>query len=388
MQPAARGLAIVVALSAASAVAAPPGAAIDDLASSDPRAVADAVTAVERGGANAETLFAAARACEQVLLDPARAENLYEHVVYDYPDSNVAVPAHRRLDELQHLLGTDDEFATQAASFALLVAHGDAMGAAEVRALEEGLVESSPRWPGVPDAELWLAEYLRERGDYAAAGEQYARIQRRWPSSAQGIEALRGAAGTALDAHDWKRALALAEQLPGGAPVARAGRAELRAAGNPIEDAARAELIAQGRRGMRRDAIGDAAWLAIALAFVVVLASLAGAIFRGGRRWPRARPPLEVMFLGPIAAVLVAISFAAQRVIGPAVARITLTGLLLAWISGSALDLLRARGEPTRGRSLVHAAACMLGVVAMAYLAVVRDGLFDMLVETVRNGPE
>jgi hypothetical protein len=104
--------------------------------------------------------------------------------------------------------------------------------------------------------------------------------------------------------------------------------------------------------------------------------------------WPRLRPPVEVWFLAPIAAVVVAIAFAAQRVIAPAVARITITGVALTWLSGAALDLLRSRGRTTRARSLVHAAACMLGILAIAYVSVVRDGLLDMLVETVKSGPD
>src|SRR5206468_10211992 len=107
-----------------------------------------------------------------------------------------------------------------------------------------------------------------------------------------------------------------------------------------------------------------------------------------GRRAPRARPPIEVMFLAPMAGVLVAVAFAAQRVIAPAVARITITGVALAWLSGAALDVLRTRGRATRARSLVHVAACVLGVLAIAYLSIVRDGLLDLVVETARYGPE
>jgi len=173
-----RGLGVLAL--AVAIVARASAAPIDDLASSDRGAVAAAVTAIERGPSNADTLFAAARACEERLLDPSRAENLYEHVVDDYPDSNLAIPAKRRLEQLQRLLGADGEFEAQATTFALLVAHGDAMGVADVRALEWGLVHGSPRWPGVLDSEMWLAEYLRERGHYDEAIEQYAGVQRRW----------------------------------------------------------------------------------------------------------------------------------------------------------------------------------------------------------------
>ena len=58
-----------------------------------------------------------------------------------------------------------------------------------------------------------------------------------------------------------------------------------------------------------------AAWIALLLAFAGLAASLAEAALRGGRQRPPLRPPIEVMFLAPIAAVLVAVSFTAHRAI-------------------------------------------------------------------------
>jgi len=76
-------------------------------------------------------------------------------------------------------------------------------------------------------------------------------------------------------------------------------------------------------------------------------------------------------------------SFTAHRAIGPAVARISVAGLALAWISGAALEL-----RPGRMRALLHVVACVLGVLAVAYIALTHDGLIDMLIETVRFGPD
>src|SRR5262249_32993842 len=131
-----------------------------------------------------------------------------------------------------------------------------------------------------------------------------------------------------------------------------------------------------------------AAWIALVLGFAALAGSLAEAALRGGLRLPSLRPPIEAMFLAPIAAVLIAVSFTAHRAVAPAVTRIALVGLGLAWLSGTALDAARARGRTVHFRAVLHVAACALGVVAIGYIAVTRDGLLDMLAETVKFGPE
>jgi tetratricopeptide (TPR) repeat protein len=359
VQSAACRVAIVLAIVVRVASAAP----IDDLASDDPKAVAAAVAAIESAPPDADALFAAARACEDELFDPARAAALYDRVARELPDSSAAIPSRRRAEQLHALLGPHNEYAAQTQKFYATMGHADDDPAAAVRVIDE-LAQTS--WPGAPDALLWAADVLRERGRYDEALARFDAVHRRWPSSPQGIDSLRGAAGTALEAHQWARARAYAEELPGG---------------NPIEDAARDELIASARQGERRETIGLATWLALGLALLVLLASLADAALRGGWKRPRLRPPVEVMFLAPIAALVTGIAFATQRVIAPAIARITVTGVVLAWLSGAALDLLRQRNRSTRGRSLVHVVACALGVLATAYLAIVAGGLLDILID-------
>ena len=347
---------LVLVLFAARASTAP----IDDLAASDPRAVAAAVDAIEHGGNDPDALFAAARTCEERLHDPARALALYDRIAQQLPDARVAMPAQRRADVLRAQIGPHGEYAKAAADFSTLIADADT--APDVVTRAEALIGKP--WPGAPDVELWLAEWLRGRGDYAAAQTHYAELARRWPASPQAIEGARDAAGCALDAHDWQLAERLARELPGG---------------NPVEDAARGELIAAAKRGRLRQALVSGAWLMLALAGFVLLASLADAIARGGRRWPAARPPFEAMFFAPLAALLIGVAWLAQRTIAPAVTRISLVGLVLAWLSGAALDLLRARGRATRARSLVHVAACVLGVVAIAYISINHDNLIDLI---------
>ena len=94
------------------------------------------------------------------------------------------------------------------------------------------------------------------------------------------------------------------------------------------------------------------------------------------------------MFLGPVAAVLAAVAFTAHRAIAPAVALISVGGIVVAWLSGATLDLLRVRSRPVRLRAVIHGATCIVGVAALGYIAMMRGDLLEMLVETVRFGPE
>ena len=149
----------------------------------------------------------------------------------------------------------------------------------------------------------------------------------------------------------------------------------------------RDELVDQIAKGRRRDHIYTAAWIAVGLVLAGLLASVIEAGVRAGKR-PSFAPPVEVMFLGPVVAVIVAISFTAHRAIAPAVTTISVGGLVCAWLSGAALDRLRAEGRRVRVRAIAHVIACVVAVVALCYIAMMRDGLLDLLIETVRVGPE
>jgi hypothetical protein len=152
--------------------------------------------------------------------------------------------------------------------------------------------------------------------------------------------------------------------------------------------AARDEILVMAARGRARDRYCRIARLALAAVIAGLIASLVEAAGRGGWRRPRARPPVEVWFLAPIAGALLVVAVVAQRVIAPAVARISLVGLALAYLSGATLDLLQRRGRTYRARSLAHVVACGVGVLAIAYIALVNDGLIELVATTLRDGPE
>jgi hypothetical protein len=352
-------------------------ALLDALGSADRLRVESAVASIEapaaESGADPDVVFAAARACEDKLDDPARAMALYHRIVAEHPAARVAPAAERKEAALRELVGPHGEHAALAKRLAQLIDRADTEQAEAVVREAEQLIEAP--WSGAARAAVWLADWMRRAGRFTEATTRYEAVVARWPLVPEARDALRGAAGCALDAHDWARAEALAARLPVDEPADRG-----------IRD----ELLAAAARGRHREHGYIAAWLALAAALAGLSASLAEAINRTppGARRAVLRPPIEAVFLAPVAAVFVGVAFTAHRLIAPAVATISIGGVALTWLSGATLEQLRAAGRARRLRSLAHIVACVVGVAALAYIALTRDNLLDALVETVRFGPD
>ncbi len=339
------------------------------LETDDPAALSTAVSAIERAPTTpelADVLFAAGRACEDRLHDPARALAIYERIVRDMPDAGISIAAGRRIE----ILGGARGHAREAGELAELIANADKLPRDQVTTRANALAAAD--WPGAADAALWLADWQCRTSQFPAAQARYAQIIERWPQTEQRRLAQRNAASCAIDAHDWTLAKKLIERLP---------------ANDAVDHAVRDDLIAGTKRGQHRDTLYHASWIGLAIALALLLASLVEAMLRGGWRRPALQPPVEVLFLAPVAAVIVIGSTAAHYAVAPAVLRISITGVILTWLSGAILDLLRARNRAVRARAIVHAAACAIGVLAIGYLAITNYGLIDMLEETVRSGP-
>ncbi len=347
---------------------------LDALDTDDPQALSLAIAAIERAPATpelADNLFAAGRACEDRLQDPARALAIYERILRELPDARVAAAAERRAERLRAGIGAHGEHAREATELAQLIASADTLSTDDV--IRRATALAAAPWPGAPDAALFLAELLRRVGRYDEAQVRYAAVVTGWPGSPQAIAALRGGAGNALDAHAWTLAEELARQLPVTELADRILRDDLLAA------------AAQGRFHGR---FYVTAWIAFLLAFAAMLASLVEAILRGGRRLPSPRPPFEVIFVVPLGALLVAISHSTNATASPVIVAVTLCAAVLAWISGATLDLLRARGRAVRVRAIAHIACSVTAAVALGYIMIIRGDLLDLLIETVRSGPD
>lgn len=345
---------------------------IDALATDDPRALADAVAAIERAATTpelADALFAAGRATEDRLLDPARALAIYERILRELPDERVATAAQRRAERLRGDVGPRGEHARLAAELAQVIADADERPPEEIVARARALAQAP--WPRAPDAALWLGDYFRRHRRFDEARAEYASVVERWPAYI--ALGLRGGAVNAIEAHDFDLAEELTRRLP---------------ATTPADRILRDDLLREIRTGRLRVFAYSASWVALFAAIAGLLASLAEAMFRGGRRFPALRPPFEVLFLSPVAAVLIGVAYTGNLDVAPAVTMIALGGLGLAWLSGTTLDLLRARGRSVRIRAIAHVAACLLAAVSIGYLALTHDGLIDLMIETFRAGPE
>ena len=360
---------MLVLLALHATAAADPAQLLRGLDTDDLPALSTNIAAIEHAKAEpglADVLFAAGRACEDRLHDPARALAIYERIVREHPDAGVSIAAERRA---QQLLGARDH-AREAADLARLRAEADRRPPAEVekRALELSAMD----WPGALDAALFLADWLCRTGRYAEADKRYEDFIAHSYSIPHSEVARRNQAGCAIDGRNWAHAEELARRL---------------STADPVDAAVRTDLLAAAHTGRRREQLYVLAWFVAALALLALLASLVEAILRGGARRPSWLPPIEVLYIVPVAAIVIAASFAIDRVIAPAVVRITVAGLVGAWLSGATLDLLRARGRSVRARAVLHVIACAVGVLAVGYIAIMRDGLIDMFSETVRFGP-
>jgi tetratricopeptide (TPR) repeat protein len=324
----------------------------------------------------ADALLLAAQLREDQLGDPVGAAALYRRLVRDYPDSRAGLAAGRRLAPLEASLGPGDAGAAPLAAFTDIKQRIGERGDAESIRRAQELVAAHPDWAGLPDALLWLAETHARTGDHAAARRRFLEVAERWPERAFG--ALEGAGQAALAAGDFDGAEALFERLPVGGDDARA---RVRADG--------LAEVAKARLRHRLYLAGHGVIAAVLLGLLLSLRAAAGSWRAAGRAL--ARPPTEILYMVPVAVLLVGAALTGHQDIAPAVAIILVGGLVITWVSGAGLATAGiARGRPTRPRlrALVHAAASATAVVALCWIALHRTRLIDMIIETVRFGPE
>ena len=335
------------------------------------RAVADIERAPSTTPHLDEALRKAARACEDVLADPARALALYERILREFPNGSASRLARVRAQLLREQIGTGNAHAAEAAELAALRTGADRTPAVDLVRRADALAARD--WPGAPDAALFLAEWLQRTGRIGEARARYAAIVERWPGTPQSLAAARGSALTAMLEHDWDRAEELARALP---------------AVDDTDRVLREELLDKIARGRQFDFWYRVAWIVLVLAVLVLVVSLLDAALRGGWRRPSLRPPVEVLFLLPIGAVLIGVALTTHYAMAPAVTILTLGGLALAWISGITLDLLHTHRRRVGVRGAVHVVLCLAAVAALLYIVLTHDNLLEMMIETIKFGPD
>jgi len=232
----------------------------------------------------------------------------------------------------------------------------------------EILVLANPRYPRVVAAHRAIARGWEEEGDRSRA-----------------IAWLRAAASSDPDA---RMRLDLARMLVRGNDLAEAERVVRDAQAHPDADRAAfrdvsSSINAARRGGWRRTVL----YVILAMVAMVSVGSLRRATgsWRATLRRIR-RPPVEVLFLMPIAILLIVVAETGNPLVARAVRTIVIAGVIVAWVSGSVLEAVRARGRVQVSRMVVQAALAVITVAITAYLAVDRDRVIELLLETWRGG--
>jgi tetratricopeptide (TPR) repeat protein len=303
--------------------------------------------------------------------DYALARRQLERLLADHPDSRLVRRARARLEQITKATGADGAWSWLAARHdATLRAAAAAEDPTPLIEGLEGMVQTSPGYPRANDARIWIADSWLRQGDSRRALVWYREALANAPD-----ERTRFQAGKALG-----DALVTGDDLDGAAAVYRDLRSRPGADRRALDEAE--ALLAQARTRVR---IRAAAWGALAV--LLVLAAVV--LRRDAGSWRQAvralrRPPVEILYFAPVAALLVVSGHAGNRIVARAVLWIVAAGVVVAWVSGVALDVSGRR--PRLPRVLGHVLAATLAIAAVGYLAVTRDRLLDMLIQTWQHG--
>ncbi len=376
-------LALALALAVAAVASADPQADADRAfrAAAERAAVGDpgAIDAFEALGGEVPTTrwtddawLEASRLAERAgQLDRARID--LERVVAATTDDQLRRRARAALDRIAAITGAgrwNDVAAEHERLTSRVFGGGDPQAA--LRELE-ALVRAHPGYPRANAARLTIAKGWEQEGQAARA-----------------IAWLRDAASSGASEPGQASRLELVRTL------IRAG--QLDEAGTTVRELDHATLVDRAALGEVARMLSRAqwrAWLRRALwvELGILLGGAAIALRRDTGSWCRAarqlvRPPIEVVFLVPIALVLVVVAHTGNPLVARAVRSITVVGVVIAWLSGVLLEAARARhGKIRARRAIAQAVLAVLAVGSATYLAIDRGRMIDLVVETWRGGP-
>ena len=302
--------------------------------------------------------------------DFARARVDLEQVVAIGTDAQLVRRAKNELARITGFAGASGEWIAVAAEHERLVPALSAGGDPKpTLAKLEQLVRAHPKYPRAPMLMVSIAQAWEREGDGGRA-----------------LVWLREASAAATEPGDQLRIHAeiIRTLIRTGALgeadrelVAFARTASPGLVSNLRDDLERAEL----RRTVRWLMWGVLAILAAVAA--IVLRRAAGSWRAALRRL--ARPPMEVLFMLPIGAVVVGFALTGNPLIARTVIAIVVAGIITSWISGAVLEGRRRVRLP---RAAAHAALALVAILASAYLAVDRGHVIDFIIETWHQGHE
>lgn len=335
------------------------------------RAGLEALAAAAPDGRWADDALAEAAGIAEQQGDLAGARRLWKRVVDEHPDGRLARRAAARLATLIEAGGADGAWDAVAAEHDRLVRAASAAEDphASLHALA-AVLDRHPTYPRWFGAALWL-------------GEAWARIAERGHAATWLDRAQRAAVAPG---DRFRAALARADLHADGGDYAAAERL-LRSIDqlDRLDGKARAQALADVARRRFRDRVGLVARVLLGLGVlaVAVLVRRRRGSWRGAARalWP---PPLEVVYLAPVALGLVVVGERGNPLAARAIEVILVGGLGVAWLSGVVLRSRAAR--LTASALLLHVVAVLAALVAIVWIAVMHDQLLDLLIETWRSG--
>jgi tetratricopeptide (TPR) repeat protein len=237
---------------------------------------------------------------------------------------------------------------------------------------------------GDPTAELEALEALvRANPQYPRAVAVRMTIARGWEAEDEVERALRWMREAVTSARDRERDTArieLVRMLIRNRELPDARRA-LALVGDLGTQRSLARKLATAEWQQRVRWLVTAVLLGLAGLAVFVLRRRTGSWRAAGKRL--ARPPIEVIYFAPIAAVVGLVATTGNPLVAKAVIWIFIGAGAVAWVSGATLEA----APPGRRRVAVHAVVAGAAVLAAVYLAIDHARLLDLLAETWRTGP-
>ena len=317
-----------------------------------------------------DSLFSAAKLYEESLGDPARAIALYKEILSEYPSSRVALAAQRREKSLSAARGIDG--GTKALAQWNEIRFGFSARPPEKSiALAEALIAENPKWPARSQVLLWLGDIRAQRREWNAALDAYRRAEQSAQDTNDRYDARRGAGKAAMLSGDFELAETLYQQL------------------ETHDDPARMRDRQAAFEVLHREKLRHTIYLgcfAVALLMLALLGTvLIAKVGVSGAFRALLRVPSEAIYFVPVAALLSVVSFTGHHDIGPAIVIIALGGLIFCWLLGVCL---RDAAPNSRIRGWLLVGASVFGTFACIYIALHRTRLIDLVIATVRFGPD
>ena len=321
-----------------------------------------------------DALLEAARLYEEDLGDPARALALYQDLLARFPHSRLSRRAEARAQALERALGPEGRWSEAASALQDLTRELTVVSPEASLSRLKTLLELYPGSPQAPEAMYWIGHLHAQTGNAEEALATWRELGEKFEDSEWSRKALGGQAELHLSREDFDEA--------------RAAFARLTRSEQPAYRRMGTDGLEEVDGARTRARVRTAAWFVVTLVFLglVVRARVLTKSVRQTFVLLR-RPPTEVLFLLPLIVLLLLASATNNRLLGLATERILVVGFFATWLSGRVLDASRGT-KHHRAWAVAQAAAVALAVVSACYIAVARENLIEVIVETWRFGPD